>query len=63
MISGLTNESRVSVAAFPIAWRIEMVNEGNHRGQDYVRYNLTRLGWFGVIYIDIVAAFSGERPT
>ena len=37
MLSGLENGSLVSVSDFPIAWRIEIVNEGEHRGRDYVR--------------------------
>ena len=37
MLNGLKNESRVSVSNFPVAWRIEMVNEREHRGRDCVR--------------------------
>ena len=63
MLGGLTNESHVSISIFPVAWRIEMVDERDYRGQDYVRWGSTHLKCFGLAYIDITPAFSGARPT
>jgi len=37
MLNGLQNESCVSVCAFPVAWRIEMVNERERPGRGCVR--------------------------
>ena len=34
---GLTNNSPLSVSAYPTIWRIEMVNDDIHRGWEYVR--------------------------
>jgi hypothetical protein len=34
---GLTNASPLSVSPYPTAWKIEMVNDGIHRGFEYVR--------------------------
>ena len=36
-IVGLENGSLLSVAAFPVAWRVEVVNDDIHRGFEYVR--------------------------
>jgi hypothetical protein len=37
-------ESTLSVAAYPVAWRIEVVNDEEHRGFEYIRseLNVTR---------------------
>ena len=37
MLVGLGNESTVSVAPFPVAWRMEMVQDERYRGCEYVR--------------------------
>ena len=37
MLDGLGNGTSISVAAFPVAWRVEVVNEKRYRGWDYVR--------------------------
>ena len=37
MLGGLGNESVVSVATFPVAWRIEMAHDERYRGCEYVR--------------------------
>ena len=34
---GLENRSPLSVSAYPVAWRIEVVNDAVHRGFEYVR--------------------------
>ena len=33
-------ESSLSVAAYPVAWRVEVVNDDKHRGFEYVRSEL-----------------------
>ena len=33
-------KSGISVAAFPVAWRVEIVNDDKHRGFEYVRLEL-----------------------
>lgn len=37
MLVGLGNESTVSVATFPVAWRIEIARDERYRGCEYVR--------------------------
>ena len=37
MLVGLGNGSVVSVAPFPVAWRIEMVRDERYDGYEYVR--------------------------
>ena len=34
---GLTEGCPLSVSAYPVAWRIEVVNDDVHRGFEYVR--------------------------
>ena len=36
-MEGMGDESILSVAAYPVAWRIEVVNDDAHRGFEYVR--------------------------
>ena len=36
MLDGL-GATRISVSTFPVAWRVEVVNEKRYRGRDYVR--------------------------
>ena len=37
-------ECRLCVAAYPVAWRVEVVNDDIHRGYEYIRseHNFTR---------------------
>ena len=37
MIDGLGDETSISVSAFPVPWRVDVVNEERYRGYDYVR--------------------------
>ena len=37
MLDGLGNGTSISVAAFPVAWRVEVVKEKRYHGWDYVR--------------------------
>jgi hypothetical protein len=37
MLDGLGGGSHVAVSTFPVAWRIEVVDEKNYRGGDCVR--------------------------
>ena len=39
-MEGMENRCPLSVAAYPVAWRVEVVNEDPHRGFEYVRYEL-----------------------
>ena len=34
---GLNNNCPLSVAAYPVAWRFDVVNDEIHRGFEYVR--------------------------
>ena len=36
-MAGLDNGSPLSVSAYPVAWRIEIVNDNIHRGFEYIR--------------------------
>ena len=36
-MAGLQDSCVLSVAAYPVAWRIEVVNDDIHRGFEYVR--------------------------
>jgi len=36
-MEGLGNGTALSVAAYPVAWRVEVVNDDKHRGFEYVR--------------------------
>jgi len=44
---GLKNYSALSVAAYPVAWRVEVVNDDAHRGFEYVRFywGITKMIW------------------
>ena len=37
MLVGLGDESAISVAPFPVAWRMEIVHDEHYRGCEYVR--------------------------
>jgi len=37
-MAGLENGCPLSVCAYPVAWRIEIVNDDIHRGFEYVRF-------------------------
>ena len=39
-MEGLNDATPLYVAAYPAAWRIEAVNDGIHRGYEYVRSEL-----------------------
>jgi hypothetical protein len=41
MLNGISNGHAVSVADFPVAWKIEAVNDAKHQNFEYVRYGLT----------------------
>ena len=43
-MAGFENGSALSVSAYPVAWRIEVVNDDIHRGFEYVRleHDVTR---------------------
>jgi len=36
-MAGLENNRPLSVSAYPVAWRIEIVDDDIHRGFEYVR--------------------------
>jgi len=36
-MAGVDNGRPLSVSAYPVAWRIEIVNDNIHRGFEYVR--------------------------
>ena len=48
-MEGLDNLAPLCVAIYPAAWRVEIVNEGIHRGSEYVRWELPDIldtpGW------------------
>jgi len=46
LIEGVTN-SPLEVAAYPVAWRVEVVNDDKHRGFEYVRlsWGATNYAW------------------
>ena len=40
----LGNDCPLAVATYPVAWRVEVVNDDVHRGYEYIRseHNVTR---------------------
>ena len=40
MSMGNLDDAPVSVAPYPVAWRVEVVDDDNHRGFEYVRLGL-----------------------
>jgi len=41
MLNGIGNGHAVSVSDFPVAWKIQAVDDARYRGFEYVRYDLT----------------------
>ena len=37
-MNGISDGAKLRVAAYPAAWRAEIVNDDNHRGFEYVRW-------------------------
>ena len=37
-MAGVENDRPLSVSPYPVAWRVEVVNDDIHRGFEYVRY-------------------------
>jgi len=35
---GLENENPISLSTYPVAWKIEVVNDDIYRGFEYVRF-------------------------
>ena len=48
-MEGLDNLAPLCASIYPAAWRVEIVNEGIHRGSEYVRWEppdiLDTSGW------------------
>ena len=44
------NECRLCVATYPVAWRIEVVNDDIHRGYEYIRLEHNLTGPTGTVY-------------
>ena len=42
-MGGITGDTPITVAIYPLAWRIEVVNDNIHRGFEYVRSGQTVL--------------------
>ncbi|KAF9649756.1 hypothetical protein BDM02DRAFT_1746445 [Thelephora ganbajun] len=45
--TGKLGESQLVVAAYPVAWRVEVVDDAQHRGFEYIRlcWGITDLVW------------------
>jgi hypothetical protein len=39
-MKGITNGTQLLVSAYPVAWRIEVVNDDLHRGFELIRLEL-----------------------
>ena len=61
MLDGLGNATPISVAAFPVAWRVEVVKEKRYHGWDYVRYTPNIIGSVYGCPLT-VPGFSGVQP-
>ena len=42
-MEGIAGDAAITVAIYPLAWRIEVVNDNIHRGFEYVRSGQTLL--------------------
>jgi len=60
---GLGNGRVLSVAAYPVAWRIEIVNDDPHRGFEYVRLEHKVTHPTGTVTDVWISAFIGEPRT
>jgi len=59
-MAGLENDRPLSVSTYPVAWRIEIVNEEIHRGLEYVRSEHKIAPPPGTAHSSDVLAFIGE---
>ena len=56
-------DSPLSVAAYPTAWRVEVVNDDpQHHGFEYVRWELEVTRCIGALCEHNMIAFTGESP-
>jgi len=58
-MEGMGDGCILSVAAYPVAWRIEVVNDDAHRGFEYVRCELDVARRTGTAHPHCVLAFTG----
>ena len=49
-MEGISNGTPLSVAAYPVAWRIEIVDDIKHRDFEYVRSVLDVVRCIGVVH-------------
>ena len=42
-MDGINGGTTLRVAAYPAAWRVEIVDDGDHRGFEYIRSGWTSL--------------------
>ena len=48
-MEGLSNGTPLYVAAFPVAWRIEVFDDDKYRGFEYVRSELDEVRYFRAV--------------
>jgi len=56
---GLENGSALSVVAYPVPWRVEVVDDDVHRGFEYVRSERVVTS-SGTAHVCSTLAFTGE---
>ena len=44
------NERQLYVTTYPVAWRVEVVNDDMHRGYEYIRSEHNLTGPTGTVY-------------
>ena len=59
-MEAINNGTPIYVTAYPVAWRIEVVNHGIHRGFEYVRSGLDVTWHTETTHRGRILAFTGD---
>jgi len=59
-MEGINNGTPIHVTSYPVAWRIEVANEGIHRGFEYVRSGLNLTCHARMSHRGCILAFTGD---
>ena len=59
-MEGLNGGDKLFVTAYPVAWRIETIDDGVHREFEYVRYGLDFTRHTGMVHRHYISGFTGD---
>ena len=59
-MDGMEDHCPLSVAAYPVAWRVELVDDEAYRGFEYIRYELEAAQWTGITHLHCISESTGE---